>query len=79
MRERWRAVLRPLGVVPETVYVKTDRETALARIRARSGSGQDDFQLTEDVARRHFDGFEVPNADEGPLTVITSPSTTVAR
>jgi hypothetical protein len=70
MRERWRALLRPLGVVPETIYVSTDRETALARVGMRHGSGQDDFQLTEDVAGRHFDGFEAPTADEGPLTVI---------
>lgn len=72
MRDRWRAILAPLGVVPETVYVKTDRETALARVRARNGSGQDDFQLTEDVARRHYDGFEPPTDDEGPLTVVAT-------
>lgn len=72
MRDRWRAVLTPLGVVPETIYVSTDRETALARVRARNGSGQDEFQLTEDVARSYFDGFEAPTADEGPLTVVST-------
>jgi hypothetical protein len=72
MRERWRALLAPLGVLPETIYVSTNRDTALARVRARNGSGQDDFRLTEDVALRHFDGFEPPTSDEGPLTVIST-------
>ena len=72
MRDQWRAVLAPLGVVPETIYVSTDRETALARVRARHGSSQDDFQLTEDLARRYYDGFEPPTSDEGPLTVVST-------
>jgi hypothetical protein len=70
MRADYRRLLEPTGIVPETVYLATDRETVLARVRARRGSHPDDFRLTEEVAARYFDHFEVPSADEGPLTVI---------
>jgi thymidylate kinase len=69
VRDQWRAQLR---VIPETIYVSTDRDTALARVRARDGSDRDDFRLNEDVARRYFDGFEPPTADEGRLTVVAT-------
>jgi predicted kinase len=36
MREGYRELLRPLGVVPETVYLATDRATALQRVAART-------------------------------------------
>src|ERR1700704_1696538 len=35
-REEYRELLRPLGVVPETVYLATDRATVLRRIGARA-------------------------------------------
>jgi predicted kinase len=35
LRDDYRALLAPTGVVPETIYLATDRETALARVRAR--------------------------------------------
>jgi predicted kinase len=70
MRADYRRLLEPMGVVPETVYLATDRETVLERVRARSGSNPDDFVLSEDLAARYFDHFEAPSADEGPLTVI---------
>lgn len=70
LRDDYRALLAPLGVVPETVYLATDRATALARLRARRGTGGDDLALDEDVAARHFDTFEVPTPDEGPLRVV---------
>lgn len=70
MRADYRGLLRPMGVVPETVYLATDRKTVLERVQARRGSHPDDVVLTEDVAARYFDHFEVPTADEGPLTVI---------
>lgn len=71
MREDWRSLLAPTGVVPETIYLATDRDTVLARVRARSGSHADDFVLTEELAARYFDHFEPPTPDEGPLTVIS--------
>jgi len=70
MRDDYRRLLEPTGVVPETIYLATDRETVLDRIRARAGTHPDDYVLTEELAARYFDRFEPPAADEGPLTVI---------
>ncbi|TCI98764.1 ATP-binding protein [Aeromicrobium sp. IC_218] len=70
LRDDYRALLAPLGVLPETVYLATDRDTALARLRSRRGQGGDDLVLDADVAARHFDTFEVPTPDEGPLRVV---------
>jgi predicted kinase len=70
MRDDYREFLRPLGVVPETVYLATDRATVLRRIAARAAGDGDDFQLSTEVAAFYFDHFEIPSAEEGPLTVI---------
>ena len=70
MRSEYREFLRPFGVVPETVYLATDRATVLQRIAARAAHDGDDFKLSADLAARYFDHFEIPTADEGPLTVI---------
>lgn len=70
MREQYRKLVRPLGVVPETVYLATDRATALQRVAARASEGGDDFQVSADLAAFYFDHFEPPTAEEGPLTVI---------
>jgi predicted kinase len=70
MREEYRALLAPEGVIPETVYLATERETVLRRIQARRGNNPDDFALAEGVAAEYFDHFEAPTPDEGPLTVI---------
>lgn len=50
MRDDYRRLLEPTGVVPETFCLATDRETVLNRVRARSGSHADDFVLTEELA-----------------------------
>jgi predicted kinase len=70
MRDAYRRVLEPTGVVPETIYLATDRETILKRMRSRRGSHSDDFVLSEEVVTRYVDHFEPPTSDEGPLTVI---------
>ena len=70
MREDYRALLRPTGVVPETVYLATDRATVLDRVRARRGQDADDYVLDDDLAAHHFDHFEPPSPEEGPLTVV---------
>lgn len=70
MREDYRTLLEPMGVVPETIYLATDRETVLGRIRARGGSHADDFVITEALAEQYFDRFEPPDNDEGPLTIV---------
>jgi predicted kinase len=70
MRDDYRRLLAPTGVVPETVYLATDRETVLSRMRARRGNHSDDFVLSEDLVAEYFDHFEPPTPDEGPLTII---------
>lgn len=70
MRDDYRALLGPTGVVPETVYLATDRETVLRRMRARRGEHSDDFVLTEELVAQYFDHFEPPTPEEGPLTVV---------
>ena len=70
MREDYRTLLEPTGVVPETIYLATDRDTVLDRMRARRGSHPDDYVLPAELAAHHFDHFEPPTPDEGPLTVI---------
>ena len=70
MREEWRGLLRPTGVIPETIYLATDRDAVLCRLRRRRGDHADDFSLDESTVARYFDHFEAPTPDEGPLTVV---------
>jgi predicted kinase len=70
LREEYRELLRPLGVVPETVYLATNRATVLQRIAARAARDGDDFAISPELAAFYFDHFEAPTAEEGPLTII---------
>jgi predicted kinase len=70
VRDEYREFLRPFGVVPETVYLATDRATVLQRIAARAARGGDDFKLSMELAATYFDHFEVPTAAEGPLAIM---------
>lgn len=70
MRDDYRALLAPTGVVPETIYLATDRATILARMRERRGAHPDDFALDEALVEQYVDHFEPPTPDEGPLTVV---------
>jgi predicted kinase len=70
MREEYRELLRPLGVVPETVYLATGRATVLRRIGARAARDGDDFKISTELAAAYFDHFEIPTQAEGPLTVL---------
>ncbi len=71
MRDEYRELLAPLGVTAETIYVNTPRDVVLARVDARGLVHADDFQLPAELAAKYFDNFEVPTADEGPLTTIS--------
>lgn len=71
MRDTYRALLAPLGVVPETVYLATPREVLLARVAARTGDDANDVVLDPATAAAYADHFEPPTAQEGPLTVVT--------
>lgn len=75
MREQYRGLLRPLGVVPETVYLATGRATVLHRIAARAARDGDDFAISTERAAFYFDRFEPPTAEEGPLTIIGQAAT----
>ncbi len=70
MRDSWRALLAPTGVVPETVYLATPRQTVLERVRTRQGGHADDAVLSLELAAAYVDHFEPPTPDEGPLTVV---------
>jgi predicted kinase len=70
MRDEYREFLRPFGVVPETVYLATDRATVLQRVADRAARDGDDFKLSTELAAFYFDHFEVPTAAEGPLTIL---------
>lgn len=70
MREEWRSLLAPTGVVPHTIYLATDKATIMARLRDRRGTHAHDFVLDEALAERYVDHFEVPTPEEGPLTVV---------
>lgn len=74
MRDDWRALLRPLGVTPETIYLATDRVTCLARVADRRREHGDDFTIAPDVAAAYFDHFEAPTDDEGPLLTVNPAS-----
>jgi predicted kinase len=70
MREEYRQLLRPLGVVPETVYLAADRATVLERVAARAARDGDDYAIGAELAAVYFDHFEAPTTAEGPLTII---------
>jgi predicted kinase len=70
MRDEYREFLRPFSVVPETVYLATDRATVLQRVADRVARDGDDFKLSTELAAFYFDHFEVPTAAEGPLTIL---------
>lgn len=70
MRDEYRELLEPTGVLPETIYLATDRATVMSRMRDRRGRHSDDFVLPDEIVAHYFDHFEPPTPDEGPLTVI---------
>jgi predicted kinase len=70
MRDEYREFLRPLGVRPETVYLATDRATALGRVAARAARDGDDFALSPELTAFYFDHFEIPDEAAGPLTIV---------
>lgn len=55
---------------PVTVFVRTPRAMALARLTQRAGAGGDDVMIDPDQAAAYFDAFEVPTPAEGPLVVL---------
>lgn len=70
MRDDWRGLVAPFGTAPETIYMATDRQTCLDRVRTRALDHGDDFALDPDIAASYFDHFQPPTEDEGPLAVV---------
>lgn len=68
-RAEWRQLVAGYGITAETIYMATDRETCLNRLRARAHAHEDDFMLDPSIAAQYFDHFEPPTDEEGPLTV----------
>lgn len=68
-REEWRRLVAAHGITAETIYMATDKETCLSRLRSRALAHKDDFILSRGIAAQYFDHFEPPTDDEGPLTV----------
>lgn len=75
MREDWRMMLAPVGVVPETVYFATDRAVA-GRLADRRASHSDDYVIAEDLAAHYF---EAPTPEQGPLQVVPNSPRAVAQ
>lgn len=69
MREDWRRLAAGYGIAAETIYLATDRETCLDRLRSRAHDHGDDFVLDLDTAAHYFDHFQPPTDDEGPLII----------
>lgn len=75
LRDDYRALLAATGVVPETVYLATDRDVVLERLRSRRDAHGDDLRLADAQGQEHFDGFEPPIPEEGPLIVVRPDAT----
>jgi predicted kinase len=71
IRDECRELLRRFGVVPETVYLATDRATVLQRVGARGSAGRRrprDQHGTRGLLLRSLRG---PYSGGGPLTVMS--------
>lgn len=70
IRAEWRALVEPLGVVPETIYLDVPPDVLAARLAARADASADDVVLTPEQLAAHLAKFEPPTPDEGPVTVL---------
>lgn len=70
LRKEWRALVAPLGVVPEIVYLQVPHDVLAQRLAARADAAADDVALTLEQIERHLATFEPPTPDEGPLRIL---------
>lgn len=70
IRDQYRALLSPLGVEVETIYLATPRNVVIDRMALRGERDPDDLSLPDELVKEYFDHFEAPTPEEGPLTVI---------
>jgi len=71
MRDRYKALLAPLGIVPEIIYVMTPKAVVLQRLQRRTGAAPHEIKLSAENAARYYEQFEAPTADEGQITVVS--------
>lgn len=69
-RDTYRQLLAPWGVEPVVHYIATPPEVILDRLAQRTNSGPDDIVVPATRAQAYMDGFEVPQAAEGPVVWI---------
>ncbi|PWD52567.1 ATP-binding protein [Serinibacter arcticus] len=79
IRDEWRALVTPLGVVPETIYLDVPRDELVRRLTGRRDAEADDVVLTPEQIAAHLAAFEPPTSEEGPLTVLGPGSDGVAH
>lgn len=69
-RDTYRQFLAHRGVEPVVHYISTPREVILDRLAKRTNSGPDDIVVPGTRAQAYMDGFEVPQASEGPVVWV---------
>lgn len=69
-RDRYRALVAPLGVGAVVHYLATPHAVVLDRLERRADRGPHDVTVPPDRARAYLAGFEVPTIGEGPLVVV---------
>ena len=79
VRDDYRRLLAPLGVVPMTYYLATPRDVVLTRLATRQNTGPGEIVLPREVAEAYYDGFDIPTPEEGPLRILTGESATASK
>ncbi|WP_062076766.1 AAA family ATPase [Demequina globuliformis] len=69
-RDTYRQILAHRGVEPVVHYIAAPPEVILDRLAKRTDSGPDDIMVPATRAQVYMDGFEVPQAAEGPVVWI---------
>lgn len=69
-RDRYRALVEPLGVTAVVHYLDVPPDLVRARLSRRTDRGPHDVAVPPERARAYLAGFEVPAVDEGPLVVV---------
>lgn len=71
LRDEYRALLEPMGIVPMVHYMKVAPTVLRERLAGRRNGAYDDIAVPEERLQTYLDAFEAPTPEEGPLRVIT--------
>lgn len=69
-RDFMRQKARETGFEPMLVYMEASLDKCLHRLETRNGADSDDIPVSEDMLRGFFSGFERPDTDETPVTIL---------